>query len=37
MIENQDVRIFDEAGNDRTEDCLIVLIMLKVSLRVIWV
>ena len=23
MIENQDVRIFDEAGNDRTEDCLI--------------
>lgn len=23
MIENQDVRIFDDAGNDRTEDCLI--------------
>lgn len=23
MIENQNVRIFDEAGNDRTEDCLI--------------
>lgn len=23
MIENQDVRIFDEEGNDRTEDCLV--------------